>query len=116
MLEDIAWLVLSCRGCLGPLAGAACKRCMVLHVLELCCQGEELLEEVSRLCGIREGMKETNWIISETLQEPRPSTMVAEHAAARFESGNALDGEGCPDDFWQQKDGSCSTQKLAVMA
>ena len=89
-----------------------------MHVLELCCQVEELLEEVSRLRGIREGMKEINWIVCETLQlqEPKPSTMVPEHAPATFEGGNALDGEGCPGDSWQQEDGSCSTQKLAVMA
>lgn len=66
--------------------------------------------------GIGDGMKEINWIISETLQEPKLSTMVAEHVPDRFKSGNTLNGESCPGDFWQQEDGFCSTQKLAVMA
>lgn len=92
------------------------KKCAVVHVLELWCQVEGLLEEVSRLRGIGDGMKEISWIISETLQEPKLSTMVAEHAPDRFKSGNTLNGESCPGDSWQQEDGFCSTQKLAVMA
>lgn len=56
MLEDTAWPALSCRGCLGASCWAWCtwltahKKCAVVHISELCCQVEELLEEVSRRC------------------------------------------------------------------
>lgn len=108
MLEDTAWLALSCRGCLGPLAGAGASGWQPARGVWLCtswsCAAklEELLEEVSRLRGTRKGMKEIDWIISETLQlqEPKHSTMVVKCAPARFGSGNALDGEGCPGDSW----------------
>lgn len=42
---------------------AACKGCVIVQILELCCQVQELLEEVRSLCGIRKGMKKINWII-----------------------------------------------------
>lgn len=35
-----------------------------MQILELCCQVQELLEEFTKLCGIRKGMKKINWIIS----------------------------------------------------
>jgi len=57
--------VLGCRECLGLLSSAqrdgllSHRMCAVLE--ELCCQVEELQEEVSRLYSIREDEKGDRW-------------------------------------------------------
>ena len=47
-----------------------CRSCAVLE--ELCLQVEELWEEVSRLCSIREAERETDRIFSATQQLEKP--------------------------------------------
>lgn len=51
---------------------------------ELCYQVEELWEEVSRLCSIREDKREIDKIFSETqqLEEPQASTAVETQAVS----------------------------------
>ena len=60
-IADAALQVLGCSEYLGLLSNAqrdgllSCGMCATLE--ELCCQVEELQEEVSRLCSIREDEK-----------------------------------------------------------
>ena len=71
----------------------------VVLIEDPCHQVHELWEQVSRLHSIRDDTKEINYVLSETLQlpKPEPSTAAggqAESLRIRLESGNSHDDEG----------------------
>ncbi|KAK4826426.1 hypothetical protein QYF61_008959 [Mycteria americana] len=86
-MVDAALQVPGCTGCLGPASDpgeitVSCRRCAVLE--NLCHQGEELQEEVSRLRSIREDEREIDGIISESqqLEDPQPPSAVEKQAVS----------------------------------
>jgi len=87
-MADAALQVLDCRKCLEPLSEARregpllCRRCPVLE--ELCWQVEEMWEEVSRLCIIRENERVIDRVFPETqqLEKPQSPSAMKKHAVS----------------------------------
>jgi len=80
--EDAALQVSGCRLLAGT-GEYGLLVCRWVLVKDPCHQGKELWQQASRLCSIRGGEKEVDWILSETWiqKEPEPPGILKEGQA-----------------------------------
>jgi len=98
---DAAFQVPGCRDSLRALSAVrrdgppSCRSCAVLE--ELCLQVEELWEEASRLCSIKEDEREIDRIFSapQELEQPQPPFVTEKQVVSTPNNkGSKTSGEG----------------------